>query len=118
MNPLSSENSTGICIKTAMSYYLALSPAFDLEGNGLESAIIYIFFSFTHFFFLDYDWSSNNYSSWTESVWQSMSARAFLKPSKQHEILTISLGLLVLILSFVIVYFINNKANVLFNHQV
>lgn len=27
-----SENGTGVCIKTAMNYTLAQSPAFDIEG--------------------------------------------------------------------------------------
>lgn len=87
-------NSTGECRVTTQNFSLALSPAFEDEEN--------------------YDFTSNRYSTWTESTWNSLSARIFLRPSATHESLTFSIGFVVMILSFVAVFLIKSKSDVLF----
>lgn len=85
---------SGECRLTTQNFSLALSPAFEEEG---------------------YNYKSNQYSTWTESTWHELSARIFLRPSATHESLTFSIGFVVMILSFVFVYLVNSKADVLFN---
>lgn len=85
----------GVCIRTTQNYSVALSPAFRVP---------------------DYDWKSGEYSTWTESTWNSMSARIFLRPSPAHEAFTLTVGLVVVFLSFVIVYLVNSKTDVLFGN--
>lgn len=84
---------TGECRRTTQNFSIALSPAFEEE---------------------DYDFKSNKYSTWTESTWNELSARIFLRPSATHESLTFSIGFVVMILSFVAVYIVNTKSDVLF----
>lgn len=86
---------TGVCIRTTQNYSAALSPAFRVP---------------------DYDWKSGQYSTWTESTWNAMSARIFLRPSAGHEALTLTVGFVVIGLSFVIVYLVNKKTDVLFGN--
>ncbi|KAF7286284.1 hypothetical protein GWI33_006157 [Rhynchophorus ferrugineus] len=62
----------------------------------------------------DYDWSSNQYSSWSESSWHSLGVRMFLKPSAAHENTTIAIGSMMMVLSFTLVYFIKSRSNILF----
>lgn len=83
----------GICIQTTMNYTVAVSPAFDE---------------------LEYDWSSGQYSTWTESVWQELNVRIFLKPSRSHEIKILSIGAIVFSLSFIFIYFVNARSHILF----
>lgn len=85
---------SGECRRTTQNYSMALSPAFIDDS---------------------YDFKSNLYSTWTESTWNELSARIFLRPSATHESLTFSIGFVVMILSFVIVYLINSKTDVLFS---
>jgi len=56
------------------------------------------------------------YSTWTESVWSTPTARIFLKAKKSHEWLTFLLGFFILILSLFVVKFLDNKALVLFTN--
>lgn len=84
---------TGECRLTTQNFSLALSPAFAEEG---------------------YNFKSNQYSTWTESTWNELSARIFLQPSPTHESMTFAIGFSVMILSFVVVYLVNSKADVLF----
>lgn len=86
-------NLNGECRRTTQNFSLALSPAFEEIG---------------------YNFKSNRYSSWTESTWNELSARIFLRPSATHESFTFSIGFVVMILSFVVVYIVNSKADVLF----
>lgn len=60
---------------------------------------------------------SGIYSTWTESIWQSLSVRMFLKPAAATERFSLILGSLVAGFSFVLVWFINNRAEVLFNSR-
>ncbi|XP_012280937.1 nicastrin [Orussus abietinus] len=87
-------NFTGLCINSTVNYSPAVSPAFIIDGYDMKSGI---------------------FSSWTESVWQSLSVRMFLKPSAATERLSMILGSVVTILSFFIVWFINSHTDVLFN---
>ncbi|XP_034946564.1 nicastrin [Chelonus insularis] len=88
-------NLSGICINSTVNYSLALSPAFTIK---------------------DYNWENGGYSTWTESLWTTLSVRMFLKPSAATERLTITLGSVVAVLSFIIVWFINSRAEILFDH--
>jgi len=60
---------------------------------------------------------SGVYSTWTESIWQTLSVRMFLKPAAATERFSLILGSLIAGFSFVLVWFINNRANVLFNSR-
>ncbi|CAL8148652.1 unnamed protein product [Orchesella dallaii] len=62
----------------------------------------------------NYDWASGKYSTWTESVWQTLSVRIFIKPSLLHEILTLVSGVVMLVVSFVVVAKVNEKAELIF----
>lgn len=84
---------SGECRRMTQNYSFALSPAFLEDG---------------------YNFKSNQYSTWTESTWNELSARIFLKPSATHQSLTFSIGFVVMIISFVIVYLVNSKTDVLF----
>ncbi|XP_065073067.1 nicastrin [Ochlerotatus camptorhynchus] len=86
----------GECRWTTQNFTHALSPAF------LDD---------------DYDFKSHRYSTWTESTWREMSARIFLRPSASHETLTLSIGFVVMVISFVLVFLINSRSDVLFNQS-
>lgn len=86
--------SAKVCLQTTMNFSAAVSPAFVIEG---------------------YNMSSGNYSTWTESVWPELTAKMFLKPSFQQEVMTLSLGIAVLILSYACVLFIKVRKEVLFS---
>ncbi|XP_061389629.1 nicastrin [Musca vetustissima] len=83
----------GECGLTTQNFSLALSPAFIIEN---------------------YNWSSGEYSTWTESTWSSLSSRLFLRPSRTHEIVTLSTGVLVFFISFCLIYIISTRSEVLF----
>ncbi|XP_048369262.1 nicastrin isoform X2 [Sphaerodactylus townsendi] len=79
------------CVRSTARRTQAISPAFELQ-----------------------EWGSTEYSTWTESRWKELHARIFLVASKQLEIVTLIVGIVILIVSFVATYFINAKADVLF----
>lgn len=86
----------GECRLTTQNFSQAMSPAFLNDS---------------------YDFTSGQYSTWTESTWREMSARIFLRPSASHETLTLSIGFVVLLLSFVLVFLVNSRSEVLFNQS-
>lgn len=86
-------NFTGLCINTTVNYSTAMSPAFIIEGYNMKSGL---------------------YSTWTESMWQTLSVRMFLKPSAATERFSLILGTLVAGLSFLVVWFVNSRADILF----
>ncbi|XP_036324665.1 nicastrin-like isoform X1 [Rhagoletis pomonella] len=90
---INGQKDEGECRRTTHNYSHALSPAFSIDN---------------------YDWKSGEYSTWTESTWMSFSARIFLRPSRVHEIVTLSIGIVVLIISFCLVYIISSRSDVLF----
>lgn len=81
------------CFRTTLNLTKAISPAFIIEN---------------------YDWSSGLYSSWTESSWQDISVRIFLRPSAIHESMTIAIGAMTFIFSMAVVYFIKTRSHILF----
>ncbi|KAI1305856.1 Nicastrin [Halotydeus destructor] len=89
-------NNSGVCINSPTFTTQAISPAFD-EDNP--------------------DWTSQKYSTWTESVWSRSRARIFLKPSPTKEWFTFGVGLLVVVLSFFVVYIVERKASILFTES-
>lgn len=94
---ISGQSGKGECKQTTVQLLKALSPAFEIDG---------------------YDWTSREYSTWSESVWQEMSLRMFLKPSGQQEMVTLIIGLVTLVLSFVTVYWLKSQAHLLFQIEV
>ncbi|GBL82016.1 Nicastrin [Araneus ventricosus] len=88
----SEENTTGVCIKSTVMYTNALSPAYVLN-----------------------EWKSTEYSTWTESVWLETTARIFVQPGKTQEACTLVTGFVIFFLSIVSVYFINDRASIIFN---
>lgn len=91
---INGESRNGVCVETTVKMLEASSPAFEIEG---------------------YNWSSGEYSTWTESVWQELSLRMYLKPAWEQEVKTLSVGIAVIIVSFIVVYWINEHADVLFS---
>ncbi|CAL1287374.1 unnamed protein product [Larinioides sclopetarius] len=88
----SEENTTGVCIKSTVMYTNAMSPAYVLN-----------------------EWKSTEYSTWTESVWLETTARIFVQPGKTQEACTLVTGFVIFFLSIVSVYFINDRASIIFN---
>lgn len=122
-------NFTGLCINSTVNYSIAVSPAFIIEGrcysiislratlhsSGKLNRSVLQCGSF--FFVTGYDMKSGVYSTWTESIWQTLSVRMFLKPSAATERFSMILGSLVAGTSFALVWFINTRADVLFNSR-
>ncbi|XP_054847943.1 LOW QUALITY PROTEIN: nicastrin [Eublepharis macularius] len=90
-DPNSTSSRLPFCVRSAVHLSSAISPAFELR-----------------------EWGSTQYSTWTESRWKELHARIFLVASKQLEIITLIVGIVILIISFIATYFINAKADVLF----
>ncbi|XP_004589142.2 nicastrin [Ochotona princeps] len=79
------------CVRSTVRLSRALSPAFELS-----------------------QWSSTEYSTWTESRWKDIHARIFLIASKELELLTLMVGFGILAFSLIVTYCINAKADILF----
>ncbi|NWX93730.1 NICA protein, partial [Nothoprocta pentlandii] len=80
------------CVRSTVRLSKALSPAFELR-----------------------QWGSTEYSTWTESRWKDIRARIFLVASKELEMITLAVGIVILVFSLLATYFINAKADVLFS---
>jgi nicastrin len=89
----------GVCYKSSTYSTVALSPALD-EDSGAR------------------DWYSTEYSTWTESVWTVPKVRIFLKPSALMEWMTLTMGLIILLLSFLIVYVLEKHSETIFKGRV
>ncbi|KAF5286499.1 hypothetical protein FQR65_LT12582 [Abscondita terminalis] len=83
-----------VCYRSVMNFSEALSPAFVID---------------------DYNWTSGQYSSWTESTWKDLNVRMFLRPSPAHERFTLAIGSITLVMSIIVVYFIKSRSDVLFS---
>lgn len=94
-----SKPSDGVCFKTTVFMSPASSPAF--LDNIVDS----------------YDWSSGLYPTWTESIWKVISGRIFLRASPSQDYWTLATGLVVLVVSFVVVYWTEKNAHLIFNCQ-
>lgn len=95
---LPGSSKTGECRYTTQNFSSAISPAFEEDEN--------------------YNFKSNLYSTWTESTWNDLSARMFLKPSSSHETFIFIIGFIFLISSFVVVSLVKSKAEILFGEVV
>lgn len=91
---LQDDMNTSACFKSATYDTYAISPAFDPDHE---------------------DWESTEYSTWTESVWETSRARMFLRPSPLREWLTLLVGIFILSLSFLLIYFMERYSDILFN---
>ncbi|XP_070701693.1 nicastrin [Pempheris klunzingeri] len=82
----------GFCVRSTVRLSRALSPAFDLR-----------------------QYTSKDYSTWTESRWKSIKGRIFLVASHELEMLTLGVGVAVLLTSLLLTYIISSKADMLFS---
>uniref|UniRef100_A0A672ING4 Nicastrin n=1 Tax=Salarias fasciatus TaxID=181472 RepID=A0A672ING4_SALFA len=80
------------CVRSTVHLSKALSPAFDLR-----------------------EYTSQDYSTWTESRWKSIKGRIFLVASPDLEKLTLGVGVGVLLASLFLTYIISSKADILFS---
>uniref|UniRef100_A0AAX7SSL8 Nicastrin n=1 Tax=Astatotilapia calliptera TaxID=8154 RepID=A0AAX7SSL8_ASTCA len=90
--PPNSTERVAFCVRSTVRLSKALSPAFDLE-----------------------EYTSKDYSTWTESRWKSIKGRIFLVASHELEMLTLGVGVAVLIASLMLTYIISSKADILFS---
>lgn len=111
---INGSNFTGLCINSTVNGSSAVSPAFIIDGNQLN---YYYHAIFSHRHSTGYDMKSNAYSTWTESTWEMLSMRMFLKPSPAAENFSMILGSVVASLSFILVWFINSRADIIFNSR-
>lgn len=86
----------GQCYLTTQNLSSAYSPAFIVDN---------------------YNWTSGRYSTWTESTWTEINVRIFVKPPLSQEAFTLAIGFAVLLISFLIVFIINSKSEVLFGES-
>ncbi|KAK2160163.1 hypothetical protein NP493_1662g00000 [Ridgeia piscesae] len=84
------------CVRTIANYSTARSPAFDME---------------------EYSWSSQKYSTWTESAWaaDAMQVRIFLMPSKEREIAILCGGIGFFVISTFCLFVIRRKFDTIFD---
>ncbi|XP_041849097.1 nicastrin [Melanotaenia boesemani] len=90
--PPNSTDRVGFCVRSTVRNSKALSPAFELR-----------------------EYTSKDYSTWTESRWKSIKGRIFLVASHELEMLTLGVGVGVLLMSFLLTYIISSKADILFS---
>ncbi|XP_041660151.1 nicastrin [Cheilinus undulatus] len=90
--PPNSTDREGFCIRSTVRLSKALSPAFELG-----------------------EYTSKDYSTWTESRWKTIKGRIFLVASHELEMLTLGVGVGVLISSLLITYIVSSKADMLFS---
>lgn len=90
--PPNSTQREGYCVRSTVQFSKAESPAFLLG-----------------------EYTSKNYSTWTESRWKIIKGRLFLVASHELEMLTLGVGVGVLITSLLLTYIISSKADMLFS---
>uniref|UniRef100_UPI003AAA7B3C nicastrin isoform X3 n=1 Tax=Centroberyx gerrardi TaxID=166262 RepID=UPI003AAA7B3C len=91
--PPNSTEREGFCVRSSVRLSKAVSPAFDLLQ----------------------EYSSKDYSTWTESRWKFIRARIFLVASHDLEMLTLGVGVAILLSSLLLTYTISSKADILFS---
>ncbi|XP_015792988.1 nicastrin [Tetranychus urticae] len=94
-----------------LSYYYI--PGFSPNRSCIESQVFATEAVSPVFINNEPDWSLP-YSTWTESIWDQPSVRIFLQPGPNQEWATLTVGLLITSLSFLIVRFVRNKSKTLF----
>ncbi|XP_008293241.1 nicastrin [Stegastes partitus] len=90
--PPNSTERAGFCVRSTVRLSRAVSPAFELR-----------------------EYTSKDYSTWTESRWKSIKGRIFLVASHELEMLTLGVGFGVLLTSLLLTYIISSKADILFS---
>ncbi|XP_035025891.2 nicastrin [Hippoglossus stenolepis] len=90
--PPNSTQREGYCVRSSARLSKAVSPAFDLQ-----------------------QFTSKDYSTWTESRWKPIKGRIFLVASHELEMLTLGVGVGILVTSLLLTYFISAKADILFS---
>ncbi|XP_054482350.1 nicastrin [Anoplopoma fimbria] len=90
--PPNSTEREGFCMRSTARLSKAVSPAFDLR-----------------------EYTSTDYSTWTESRWKSIKGRIFLVASHELEMLTLGVGVGVLLASLMLTYIMSSKADILFS---
>ncbi|XP_008333164.1 nicastrin isoform X1 [Cynoglossus semilaevis] len=90
--PPNSTERVGFCVRSTVRHSKAVSPAFELE-----------------------QYTTADYSTWTESRWKPITGRIFLVASHELEMLTLAVGIGVLLTSLFLTYAISAKADILFN---
>nr|XP_061795109.1 nicastrin-like [Nerophis lumbriciformis] len=83
------------CIRSTVRISKAVSPAFD----PLQ------------------EFTSEDYSTWTESRWKTIKGRIFLVASHELEMVTLGVGVGVLFTSLLLTYVLSSKADILFSSQ-
>lgn len=73
----------GYCIRSYLRSTQSMSPAFAIG---------------------DYDLAQTTFPTWTESRWSAVSLRLFIIPSRTHEIITLIIGILLLSVSFIVLF--------------
>ncbi|XP_061696192.1 nicastrin [Syngnathoides biaculeatus] len=85
----------GYCVRSTVRLSKALSPAFDPLR----------------------EFTSTDYSTWTESRWKTIKGRIFLVASHELEMVTLGVGVGVLLTSLLLIYVLSSKADILFSSQ-
>ena len=96
MGPLVNDTRKNVCVRSSAQFHNATSPAMEVEN---------------------YDFTSGQYPTWTESVWGATGAfgvRIFLVPDSSTQLIHLLSGLAVIITSFVVVFFVHRKSDSLF----
>ncbi|KAM3866169.1 nicastrin [Diretmus argenteus] len=91
--PPNSTKREGFCVRSSVRLSKAISPALDV----LE------------------EYTSKDYSTWTESRWKFIRARIFLVASHDLEMLTLGVGVGIMLTSLLLTYTISTKADILFS---
>ena len=65
----------------------------------------------------DYDWSSGKYPTWTESIWKVISGRLFLQGSPAHDHGIFAMGIIILVVSMVVVFWLDKNSAIIFTQQ-
>lgn len=78
--------------------------------------LLYINFEVVNYF-SDYNLSSPEYSTWTESVWHEVQIRMFLRQSLKLQIFICTFGVSIFIFSFIIVRKLYVHSDIYFNNQ-
>ncbi|CAF92655.1 unnamed protein product, partial [Tetraodon nigroviridis] len=84
----------GFCVRSTARRSKASSPAFELH-----------------------EYTSKDYSTWTESRWKSIKGRVFLVASHDLQMLTLGVGFGVLLTSLLVTYIVSSKADILFSSE-
>ncbi|XP_027875922.1 nicastrin isoform X1 [Xiphophorus couchianus] len=90
--PPNSTERDGFCVRSTVHWSRAISPAFLMEN-----------------------YTTSEYSTWTESRWKEIKGRIFLVASHDLEMLTLGVGIGVLLSSLLLTYIMSSKADILFS---